>query len=112
MRRQEAALARRDPLPADMKSKIPAITIGLDLGGKKHAICVLNQARLPVSFRSHGPACWQQRLGAAAPNPAKLSQLDRLWISPLNPLRGLLPSRPPGEAGGISFAWSEFQPSI
>ena len=70
------------------------------------------EARLPVSFRSHGPGCWQQRLGAAAPNPAKLSQLDRLWISPLNPLRGLPPSRPPGEAGGISFAWRELQPSI
>ena len=26
-----------------MKSKIPLITIGLDLGDKKHAICVLNQ---------------------------------------------------------------------
>jgi hypothetical protein len=48
----------------------------------------------------------------AAPNPAKLSQLDRLWISPLNPLRGLLPSRPPGEAGGLSFAWRELQQSI
>jgi len=60
------------------------------------------EARLPVSIRVHGPGRWQQRLGAAAPNPAKLSQLDRIWISPLNPLRGLLPSRPPGEAGGIS----------
>ena len=40
--------------------------------------------------------------GAAAPHPAKLSQLDRIWVSPLNPLRGLLPSRPPGEAGGSS----------
>ena len=49
------------------------------------------EARLPVSFRDHG---------AAAPNPAKLSQLDRIWISPLNPLRGLLPSRPPGGGGG------------
>lgn len=26
-----------------MKTKIPLITIGLDLGDKKHAICVLNQ---------------------------------------------------------------------
>ena len=58
------------------------------------------EARLPVSIRDHGPCRWHQRLGAAAPNPAKLSQLDRIWISPLNPLRGLLPSRPPGEAGG------------
>jgi hypothetical protein len=55
---------------------------------------------------------WQQRLGAAAPYPAKLSQLDRIWISPLNPLRELFPSRPPWEAGGISFAWRELQQSI
>ncbi|MFN9028375.1 MAG: transposase, partial [Akkermansiaceae bacterium] len=26
-----------------MKTKIPSITIGLDLGDKKHALCVLNQ---------------------------------------------------------------------
>ena len=26
-----------------MKTKIPLITIGLDLGDKKHAICVLNR---------------------------------------------------------------------
>jgi len=58
------------------------------------------EARLPVSIRVHGPGRWQQRLGAAAPNPAKLSQLDRLWISPLNPLRGLRPSRPPRGSGG------------
>jgi hypothetical protein len=44
MRRQEAALARRDTLPAVMKSKFPAFTIGLDLGDKKHAVCVLNHA--------------------------------------------------------------------
>jgi len=52
MRRQEAALARRDILPADMKRKIPAITIGLDLGDKKHAICVLNHAGEIVEERS------------------------------------------------------------
>jgi transposase len=44
MRRQQAALERRDILAADMKITIPLITIGLDLGDKKHAICVLNQA--------------------------------------------------------------------
>ena len=58
------------------------------------------EARLPVSIRNHGPVRRQQRLGAAAPNPAKLCQLDRMWISPLNPLRGLRPSRPPRGAGG------------
>jgi hypothetical protein len=31
-------LARRDTLAAVMKNKIPSITIGLDLGDKKHAI--------------------------------------------------------------------------
>lgn len=70
------------------------------------------EARLPVSIRNHGPGRWQQHLGAAAPNPAKLRQLDRIWFSPLNPLRGLLPSRPPGEAGGILAAWRELQLSI
>jgi transposase len=44
MRRQQAALERRDTLAADMKSKFPTITIGLDLGDKKHAVCVLNHA--------------------------------------------------------------------
>jgi hypothetical protein len=52
MRRQDAALARRDRLPGDMKSKIPAFTIGLDLGDKKHAICVLNHAGEIVEERS------------------------------------------------------------
>jgi hypothetical protein len=53
MRRQGAALARRDTLPADMKSKIPAFTIGLDLGDKKHAVCVLNHAGEIVDERSN-----------------------------------------------------------
>ena len=52
MRRQEAALARRDTLAAVMKHKILAITIGLDLGDKKHAICVLNKAGEIVEERS------------------------------------------------------------
>jgi len=42
MRRQRTALERRDKLHAAMKNIIPSITIGLDLGDKKHAICVLN----------------------------------------------------------------------
>jgi hypothetical protein len=52
MRRQETALARRDTLPAVMKSKFPAFTIGLDLGDKKHAVCVLNHAGEIVYERS------------------------------------------------------------
>lgn len=52
MRRQEAALARRDTLTAVMKNKIPSITIGFDLGDKKHAICVLNKAGEIVEERS------------------------------------------------------------
>jgi transposase len=51
MRRQEAALARRDTLTAVMKSKIPTITIGLDLGDKKHTICVLNRTGDTVEER-------------------------------------------------------------
>ena len=43
MRRQQAALERRDTIAATMKNIIPPITIGLDLGDKKHALCVLNQ---------------------------------------------------------------------
>ena len=35
-----------------MKNKIPSITIGLDLGDKKHAICVLNKAGEIVEERS------------------------------------------------------------
>jgi len=39
-----------------MKTKIPHIAIGLDLGDKKHAICVLNQdgeinPNIPVNSR-------------------------------------------------------------
>ena len=49
------------------------------------------EARLPVSIRSHG---------AAAPNPTELMPARPHDGSPLNPLRELLPSRPPGEAGG------------
>jgi transposase len=52
MRRQQAALERRDTLVAAMKTKIPSITIGLDLGDKKHAICVLNQAGEIIDERS------------------------------------------------------------
>jgi len=47
-----AVLARRDTLVAVMKNKIPSITIGLDLGDKKHAICVLNKAGEIVEERS------------------------------------------------------------
>ena len=43
MRRQLAALERRDTLAAVMKNIIPHITIGIDLGDKSHAICVLNE---------------------------------------------------------------------
>ncbi|HEX7261675.1 MAG TPA: hypothetical protein VF258_07660 [Luteolibacter sp.] len=35
-----------------MNTKIPSITIGLDLGDKKHAICVLNKAGEFVDARS------------------------------------------------------------
>lgn len=52
MRRQQAALERRDTLVAAMKTKIPSITIGLDLGDKKHAICVLNKAGEIIDERS------------------------------------------------------------
>ncbi len=41
--------------------------------------------------------------GAAAPDPAELMPARPHCRSPLNPLRGLLPSRPPGEAGGGSL---------
>ena len=52
MRRQQAALERRDTLAAVMKNKIPAITVGIDLGDKKHAICVLNKAGEIIEERS------------------------------------------------------------
>ena len=37
---------------ADMTNTIPAITIGLDLGDKNHAVCVLNAAGEIVEERS------------------------------------------------------------
>ena len=46
------------------------------------------------------PWCPVHPHGAAAPNPAKLSQLDRI-PSPLNPRRGLRLSRFPGKRGDI-----------
>ena len=94
-----------------MKSKIPSVTLGLDPGGQETRHPRSQHARLPVSIRSHDPGCRQRCLGPAAPNPAKLSQLDRNWISSLNPLRGLRSSRPPREAGGIS-AGLERTPTI
>ena len=42
MRRQRAALERRDTLLVAMKNIILSITIGIDLGDKKYAICALN----------------------------------------------------------------------
>jgi hypothetical protein len=35
-----------------MKPKIPSITLGLDLGDKKHAVCVLNAAGEIIDERS------------------------------------------------------------
>ena len=52
MRRQQTGLARRAIDAAAMKTKIPCITIGLDLGDKKHAIYVLNKAGEIVEERS------------------------------------------------------------
>lgn len=53
MRRQEAApLATCATLHPAMKTKIPTYTIGLDLGDKKHAICVLNKAGEIIDERS------------------------------------------------------------
>ena len=50
------------------------------------------EARFLVSIRDRG---------AAAPHPAELPPARPRLGSPLNPLRGLPPSRPPGEAGGV-----------
>jgi hypothetical protein len=52
MRRQRAALERRDTIYAAMKNIIPSITIGLDLGDKKHAICVLDQDSAIIDERT------------------------------------------------------------
>jgi hypothetical protein len=100
------------PAPAEMAERVNKIAASRPFQtGNKDQIMhpvqlteateqVRMEARLPVSIRNHGPVRRQQRLGAAAPNPAKLCQLDRMWISPLNPLRGLRPSRPPRGGGG------------
>jgi len=54
------------------------------------------EARLPVSIRDHGPGRRQQQLGAAAPKPAKLSQLDRVFLTPKSPEGDFAPPVPPG----------------
>jgi hypothetical protein len=40
------------------------------------------------------------RHGAAAPHPAERTPARPRWVRPQTPVRGLLPSRPPGGAGG------------
>ena len=52
MRRQQATLERRDIIAAAMKNIIPRITIGIDLGDKSHAICVIDKAGEIVDQRS------------------------------------------------------------
>ena len=52
MRRQRAALVRRATIRTALNNIIPSITIGLDLGDKKHAICVLNEAREIIDERT------------------------------------------------------------
>jgi len=53
------------------------------------------EARLPVSIRDHG---------ATAPNPVKLSQLDRIWsFAPKSP-QGTSPLPSP-RGGGGSLDW-------
>ena len=37
--------------------------------------------------------------------------LDRVWVRPQTPIRGLLPSRPPGERGDISGSNYQLQPN-
>ncbi len=44
MRRQEARLARCGKLPTVMKNTSSTRTVGIDLGDRKHAICVLDAA--------------------------------------------------------------------
>jgi len=71
------------------------------------------EAGFPVSIRVLWPwPAGNSALGLLAPNPAKLSQLDRFWISPLNPSADFAPPVPPGEAGGVSFAWRELQLAV
>jgi hypothetical protein len=41
------------------------------------------------------------------PGPRRADASSTALPSPLNPLRGLLPSRPPGEAGGVSLMRDE-----
>lgn len=50
MRRQQGALDRPRILAAVLKNKNPRITIGTDLGGESHAICLLDKAR-PENLR-------------------------------------------------------------
>ena len=42
MRRQQARFARRGKLTAVMKNTSSTRTVGIDLGDRKHAVCVLD----------------------------------------------------------------------
>ena len=57
MRRQQAPLARRGKLTAAMKTTSSSKTIGLDLGDRGHAVCVLDaQGEILAQEASPTPA--------------------------------------------------------
>ena len=50
------------------------------------------------------PSYAKATAGRLPRTPPSGRPLDRVWVRPPTPVRGLLPSRPPGEAGGAAFA--------
>jgi hypothetical protein len=99
MRRQRAALERRARIRTAMNHIIPFTTIGLDLGDTKHAICALNAGGEIIDERTITNHLESLRR-LSQKHPAARIALDRVHLPPQSP-RGLLPSRLPGEAGGV-----------
>jgi hypothetical protein len=82
-----------------MNHLIPSTTIGLDLGDTKHAIYALNAGGEIIDGRTiTNPRESLRRLSQK--HPAARIAPDRVHLPSQSP-RGILPSRPPGEARGF-----------
>ena len=100
-------------LHAAMKTKKTSVAIGIDLGDRKQAICVLDANGEVIKQESIRNAC--PSLTAlnrrhpkalmvieATPDPAERKPARPRWNRPPTPVRGLPSSRPPGERGESS----------
>ncbi len=107
-------------IPTAMKKKLSAITIGLDLGDRKHAVCALDAkgevlkqesitntpASLAALSRRHPGALMVMEVGMHSPWTSRfLKGLGHLLGSPPNPL----PS-PRGGGGRSTYYLQPFEP--